>query len=67
MAKRSSPIWQMIVLAPGSSGGFGNGKIFWLFFMTTLIPLTEGKGKASFFWISCGQQDRWLGLLTEGS
>jgi hypothetical protein len=31
MAKRSFPIWQMIVWAPGSSGGFGNDNtFFWL-------------------------------------
>jgi hypothetical protein len=39
----------MIVWAPGPAGGFGNGNTFWLFFMTTLIPLIRGKGKVSFF------------------
>jgi hypothetical protein len=40
MAKRSSQIWHMIVWAPGSAGGFGNDNtFFWLFFMTTLIPV----------------------------
>jgi hypothetical protein len=38
------------VYAPGSAGGFGkDNTFFWLFFMTTLIPLIQGKGKASFF------------------
>ena len=67
MAKRSFPIWQMIVWAPGSSAGFGNDNTFLLFFMTTLIPLIQGKGKAFFFWMLCHQQDRRLRLLTEGS
>jgi hypothetical protein len=43
MAKRSFPIWQMIVWAPGSSRRFGNGNtFFWLFLITTLIPLIQG-------------------------
>jgi len=32
IAKRSLPIWQMIVEIPGSSGGFGNGNTLFLRF-----------------------------------
>ena len=57
----------MIVWAVGSVGRFGNDyTFFWLFFMTTLIPLIQGKGKASFCWIPCDRQDRRLRLLTKG-
>ena len=48
MAKRSLPIRTMIVETPGSSGLFGNGNtLFWLFFMTTLMPQIGCKRKAS--------------------
>ena len=39
IAKRSLPIWQVIVEIPGPSGGFGNGNTLFLrFFITTVIP-----------------------------
>ena len=38
-AKRSLPIWQVIVEIPGSSGGFGNGNTWFLrFLITTVMP-----------------------------
>jgi hypothetical protein len=38
-AKRSLPIWQVIVEVAGSSGGFGNGNTLFLrSFITTLMP-----------------------------
>jgi len=53
--------------APGSSGGFGNDNTFFWLFMTTLIPLIQGKGKAYCFWLRYDHEDRRLRLLTEGS
>jgi len=47
IAKRSLPIWAMIVEVPGSSSGLGNGNTLFLrFVMTTVMPHAWRKGKS---------------------
>jgi hypothetical protein len=47
IAKRSLPIWAMIVVNPGSSGGSGNGNTLFLrLFIPPVIPLVPGKSKS---------------------
>jgi hypothetical protein len=48
MAKRSLPIWQMVVEVPISCGGFGNGSTLFLrLFMRTLMPPIPAKRQAA--------------------
>ena len=47
IAKRSLPIWAMIVEVPGSSTGLGNGnRLFLRFFMTTVMPPVRRNSKS---------------------
>jgi hypothetical protein len=47
IAKRSLPIWAMMVEVPGSSGGFGNGNTLFLrFFIKTVMPSRLVKSKS---------------------
>jgi len=60
IAKRSLPIWQMIVEVPGSLGGFGNGNTLFLrFFITTVMPLGLGNSKSP---DKCWSPDSYPGL-----
>ena len=48
IAKRSLPIWAMIVGVPASSGAFGNGNtLFVRFFIGPLMPLVLGQKQVS--------------------